>query len=512
MRQPCQAEELRTLPLFESLTEPQLEWLCAAGHVTIRQAGPLCVETLQATHFYVLIEGEAVTSKRSGGVEVDIARTSRRGVFYGVWSADPRDGEYRYDSSVRLTATSRLFAIRTEDFVRFLRTHLPMALDLREGHLVDERRQRQSLQHREMLLALGALTAGLTDQLHSSSAALDRAITDLRIGVGEMRRDLVRHLDVHDGGVQPTGRGFTAESLRVLFSLEDEVAEQAAKYAQQLRPVAGAPYVAPLTPAELRDRGLRISRWLHDCDIGDGTADVTTFVGGGVDVDVLERVAALVDEVGTTHALPTVVSRLRQTIDTELRMGEIVDACERIAALLTGVEQYSQMDRGVYQSVDIHDLLRSTGVMFGDRIAMPGKGKPVTLVKDLDHSLPEILCYPGDLNQVWTGIFDNALQAMDGLGTLTIRTRREGDAMVRVEICDDGPGIPTDVIDRVFTPFFTTKPKGTAAGLGLDLARRIVVDKHQGTISVQSEPGDTRFIVCLPLRAPAPTMRGLEDG
>jgi signal transduction histidine kinase len=203
---------------------------------------------------------------------------------------------------------------------------------------------------------------------------------------------------------------------------------------------------------------------------------------------------------------------LRQTIDTELRMGEIVDACERIAALLAGVKQYSQMDRGAYQSVDIHELLRSTGVMFGDRIAMPGKGKPVTLVKDLDHSLPEILCYPGDLNQVWTAIFDNALQAMDGLGTLTIRTRRDGDAMIRLEIRDDGPGIPTDVIDRVFTPFFTTKPRGAAAGLGLDLARRIVVDKHQGTISVQSEPGDTRFIVCLPLRAPAPKMRGLEDG
>ena len=132
-------------------------------------------------------------------------------------------------------------------------------------------------------------------------------------------------------------------------------------------------------------------------------------------------------------------------------------------------------------------------MMFGDKIGKRQGGRQPR--QGLDKSLPELLCYPGDLNQVWTNIIDNAIQAMDGHGTLTMRTARENDEMIRVEICDDGPGIPEDIVDRIFTPFFTTKPFGEGTGLGLDLAWRIVVEKHHGDMRVQSEPGDTRFIV-----------------
>ena len=143
-------------------------------------------------------------------------------------------------------------------------------------------------------------------------------------------------------------------------------------------------------------------------------------------------------------------------------------------------------------------------MMFGDKI---GKDGTVKLVKDIDKSLPELLCYPGDLNQVWTNIIDNAIQAMDGHGTLTLRTMRENEEMIRVEICDDGPGHSRGRHrDHIFNPFFTTKPFGEGTGLGLDLARRIVVEKHHGDLRVQSEPGDTKFIVLLPLVAPAPEL------
>ena len=111
------------------------------------------------------------------------------------------------------------------------------------------------------------------------------------------------------------------------------------------------------------------------------------------------------------------------------------------------------------------------------------------------------------MNEVWTNIIDNAIQAMDGSGTLTLRTAREGDDKIRVEICDDGPGIPEEIMDRIFTPFFTTKPFGEGTGLGLDLAWRIVVEKHHGNLRVESRPGDTRFIIVLPLEAPAPERR-----
>ncbi|CAN5472705.1 hypothetical protein BH11ACT7_BH11ACT7_34860 [soil metagenome] len=281
------------------------------------------------------------------------------------------------------------------------------------------------------------------------------------------------------------------------MTIQDEVAEQVAKANRE-----------EITALESSDREEQLGDWLDDHGIIGGWDYAPTFVEAGLDIDWLERVSASVEDAladgDATTMLQSAIGWLKYTIETELRMQEIAEASRRISALLAGAKQYSQMDRGAYQSADVHELLRSTMMMFGDKLGMPGKGKPITLVKEMDHSLPEILCYPGDLNQVWTNIMDNAIQAMDGHGTLTVRTMREGDGQVRIEICDDGPGIPEEIIERIFTPFFTTKPVGQGTGLGLDLAWRVVVEKHHGNLSVQSKPGDTRFIICLPLQAPAP--------
>jgi signal transduction histidine kinase len=261
---------------------------------------------------------------------------------------------------------------------------------------------------------------------------------------------------------------------------------------------------------ETSDREDQIGDWLEDHDISSAWDYAPTFVEAGLDIDWLERVSASVDEVEATALLQSAIGWLKYTIDTELSVNRIAEASKRISALLAGTKQYSQMDRAPYQSADIHELLYSTVMMFGEKI---GKDKPVKLVKEFDKSLPELLCYPGDLNQVWTNIIDNAIQAMDGHGTLTIRTAHgtdgtgfwtRSDDMIRVEIGDDGRGIPEDIIGRIFTPFFTTKPFGEGTGLGLDLVWRIVVEKHHGDIRVESEPGNTRFIVLLPLVAPAP--------
>ncbi|WP_369830452.1 sensor histidine kinase [Mycobacterium sp. E183] len=186
-------------------------------------------------------------------------------------------------------------------------------------------------------------------------------------------------------------------------------------------------------------------------------------------------------------------------------MNQILEASKRISALVADAKQYSQLDRAPFQVANIHELLRSTLVMFADRLTKDGSRgtKAITLVKDFDQSLPEIPCYPGDLNQVWTNIIDNAIAAMrDTGGTLTVRTGREGENMVRVEICDTGPGVPEEAREHIFEPFFTTKPFGEGTGLGLDLAFNIVVKKHRGDLRVESVPGDTRFIVLLPLEVP----------
>jgi signal transduction histidine kinase len=190
------------------------------------------------------------------------------------------------------------------------------------------------------------------------------------------------------------------------------------------------------------------------------------------------------------------------TIESELLMNQISEASKRISALVADAKQYSQMDRAPFQVADVHEGLRSTLSMFADRLSKDASKdtKAVTVIKDFDKSLPEIPCYPGDLNQVWTNIIDNAIAAMrDKGGTLTVRTCREGESMARVEICDTGPGVPEDVREHIFEPFFTTKPFGEGTGLGLDLAWNIVVKKHRGDLRVESVPGDTRFIVLLPL-------------
>jgi signal transduction histidine kinase len=483
MGETCLRDELRTLFLFEALSDEQLETLCADGHIETFPAGPLCSEGDPATCFYVLIDGELVMSKHSGGADIETGRTSQRGVYCGAWSAYVPGEEHVYEATVRLTKPSRFFVLDADAFAEFMRSQFPMAVHLLEGQTVGRRRHQQIIGQREKLLALGTITAGLTHQLNNPAAATARAVADLHEGVGKMRHKLAMLADGE----------FSPEALRVLVRIQDEVAEQVAKSRSM-----------DLTALEASDREDQIGDWLDDHGIAGGWDYAPTFVEAGLDIDWLERILASVEDVMDCSAsLQSALGWLKYTIDTELRMSEIADASKRISALLAGAKQYSQMDRGAYQSANVHELVHSTvKTIFGDKI---GKDKPVNLVWEKDPSLPELLCYPGDLNEVWSNLIQNAIQAMGGRGTLTVRTMRENEERVRVEICDDGPGIPEEIVDRIFTPFFTTKPVGEGTGLGLDLARRIIVEKHHGDIRVESTPGDTRFIVCLPLQAPAPS-------
>ena len=481
MGEKCLPDELRTLFLFEALSDEQLQTLCDNGHIGVFEPGPVCIEGDPATCFYVMLDGELVMSKRSGGVDIVTGRTSQRGVYCGAWSAYIPGEEHVYEASVRVTEPSRFFVLDADAFADFMTKEFPMAVHLLEGHKVGGRRQSQAIGQREKLLALGTITAGLTHQLNNPAAASARAVADLREGVGKMRHKLAMLAD---------GK-FTPESLRTLVSIQEEVAEQVAKSKAQ-----------ELTALEASDREDQLGDWLEDHGIASAWEFAPTFVEAGLDVDWLERVSASVDAVDATASLQGAIGWLKYTIDTELRMNEIGDASKRISDLVAGAKQYSQMDRAPYQVANIHELLHGTlKTLFGDKI---GGDKSIKFVKEWDNSIPEISCYPSDLNELWDILITNAVQAMKGHGTLTIRTARQGEGMVRVEIGDDGPGIPEENISRIFTPFFTTKPVGEGTGLGLDLARRIVVEKHQGDIRVESEPGNTRFIISLPLMAPAP--------
>ena len=483
---PCEPDELRTLFLFEALTDEQLAVLCSNGHIEHYQPGPICVEGEPATCFYVLIEGELMMSKLSGGQDIETNRTSQRGVYCGAWRAFTGRPQQSYDASVHVTKPSRFFVMDAPVFAKFMKDQFPMAVHLLDGIAVGTDRTRRIIDSREKLLALGRISAGLTHQLNNPAAAIARAAADLRGRIAGMRHKLAM---LADGTVTP-------EVLNALVRLQEAVAEQVAKSTSQ-----------HLSAIETADREDAVGDWLEDHGIDGGWDIAPTLVEGSIDTDWLERISAATEELAST-SLEEAIRWINYTIESELLLNQISEAGKRISTLVADAKQYSQMDRAPFQVADVHELLRSTLTMFADRLSKDAsknssENPAITVVKEFDQSLPEIPCFPGDLNQVWTNIIDNAIAAMrDKGGTLTIRTCREGENMVRVEICDTGPGVPENVREHIFEPFFTTKPFGEGTGLGLDLAWNVVVKNHRGDLRVESVPGDTRFIVLLPLELP----------
>jgi signal transduction histidine kinase len=173
----------------------------------------------------------------------------------------------------------------------------------------------------------------------------------------------------------------------------------------------------------------------------------------------------------------------------------VAEATSRIAGLVRAVKEYSYVDQAPTQDVDIHRGLETTLTVLGHKL----KKGDVRIVRELDGRLPRIHAYGSELNQVWTNLLDNAIDAVGGDGTITVRTTCDGGEQILVQVEDDGPGIPEDIQTRIFEPFFTTKGVGEGTGLGLDVAYRIVVGRHHGDLQVESRPGRTVFTVRLPV-------------
>ena len=463
----CDPDELRSLFLFEKLSDEQLNWLCNEGHVITVEPGVVYKQGDPATCFYVLIEGAVVLSQRVGADDVEVTRTEQPGVYAGAWQAYMGERAPKtYNNTLRAIAPSRFFELSADTFGQMMHDWFPMALHLLEGLFFGIRNVQAAVGQRERLLALGSLSAGLTHELNNPAAAAVRATASLRERVAGMRHKLAM-----------IAKGpYDRATLDTLIRLQEESVERLAK--------------APtLTPLEASDREDDLGDWFDAHSIGGGWELAPTFVQAGLDVAWLDQVAGTVD----TSTLEGAIRWLNYTVETEMLMNEIEDATERISTLVGAARQYSQMDRAPYRVIDVHELLDSTLLMLSRKI-----GNRITVVKDYDRSLPSVPAYAAELNQVWTNLIDNAVAAMEGEGTLTIRTARDNDFLL-VEICDTGPGVPAEIQERIFEPFFTTKPVGEGTGLGLDISWRIVVNKHHGDLRVESVPGDTRFQVRLPL-------------
>jgi len=350
----------------------------------------------------------------------------------------------------------------------------PFGRHLIEGLYHTARSIESTARQRESLITLGTLAAGLAHEINNPAAAATRAADALDAACQTLLSSLGRL--AHDE--------ISAQQFTALDALRCEI----------------EPRAAVSDRLALADHEEALSSWLTSHGIAGEWMIAPPLAAAGVDLGWCERAAAVLPGPALQPGLEWVAS----TLSAATLLAEIKESSRRISELVAAVRSYSQMDRASMQYINVTDGLESTLVMLGHKLRAG-----ITVVRDYSAGVPQIEAYPGELNQVWTNIIDNAIDAMDGAGTLRLATRAEGDEVV-IEVGDSGPGMPPEVAARAFEAFYTTKDVGKGTGLGLDIAQRIVVERHGGTITIDSRPGDTVLRVRLPARTPSSQARAVS--
>ena len=335
--------------------------------------------------------------------------------------------------------------------------------DLERTNLERELMLRQS----EKLATLGRLSAGVAHELNNPAAAVQRGAAQLGDAVSRLGEAQLRL-----GGMR-----FPPEQRQTLTRLSEQAQERNEQ-------------TLALDPLARSDRESEIEDYLEDAGLENAWDHAPILVGIGYGLD---DVTALADTF-TTAQFSTVIASLGATHTTHTLLDEIGQGASRISEIVAALKSYTYMDQAPVQLLDIHEGLDNTLVMLGSKLR-----NGIDVRREYAEGLPDVQGYGGELNQVWTNLIDNAIDAMDGRGQLWLRTH-DADGEVIVEITDSGPGIPEENVPHIFDPFYTTKPVGKGTGLGLSISHNIVVQKHRGEISVHSRPGETRFRVKLPVK------------
>ena len=457
-------DDLRAIALFDGFTDEQVAELAADGEeLSFEEGERLFEEGRPADHWWLLLEGNLDLMRRIGHEETVLATMQVPGQWAGGFRAWDEHGVYM--GSARAAKAGRVFRINAERFGEHAQEWFPFAVHLLKGLIATARRIESNARQREALVALGTLAAGLAHEINNPASAAVRAIGALR----ESNDDVLGALH------QLATESISAEQFVALDELRRGVGEG---------PV--------LTGAALADREETLSTWLEDHGIDREWVIAPALAAAGVDTAWCERATTVVGVEGP--ALQAGLEWVASALTTSTLIAEAQDSTRRISDLVAAVRAYSQMDRGTVQRVDVTDGLESTLVMLAHKL-QPG----VVVERSFAEDVPMIDALAGELNQVWTNLIDNAIDAMDGTGELRVATYADDRGIV-IEIGDTGPGMTEEVAAHAFDPFFTTKEVGKGTGLGLDISRRIVVEGHGGEISVDSRPGDTVVRVRLPLR------------
>ncbi|MGY1839711.1 MULTISPECIES: sensor histidine kinase [unclassified Modestobacter] len=463
-------DELRSLFLFESLDDDVLAWLAERAEVRVFDADAVVfAEDEPAEALFVLLEGTLLLTKHATGEDVVINETSHRGSYSGAVRAFTAGPPQRYQSSMRTTRPSRFLRLAAADFAELVQQQCPMAVHLLDGIYEGVRATESTMRQREHLVQLGVLSANLAHELNNPAAAAVRATEQLRTRISGMRNKL---------GLLAK-EGLSPELVATLVSVQEQSVERAMK---------PRPELSALEESDLEEA---ISDRLEERGVAHAWELAPVFAAAGLDATWVDDV---VEQVDGGLKWDAAFGWMRYTLETEALMSEIEEATTRVSALVGAVKQYSHLDQAQHSEVPLKPGLESTLVMLARKLT------GIAVHREYAADLPVVPGYPAELNQVWTNLIDNAADAMNGSGVLTLRTRAD-DGSVVVEIGDDGPGIPAELQPRLFEPFVTTKPAGQGSGLGLENAKRIVERRHGGSLTYTTGPAGTTFRVRLPLRA-----------
>jgi signal transduction histidine kinase len=456
------AAELSGLSLLESLTQDQLAQLLEAGdEVAFAPGVELWRQGEPADSWWVLLEGRVDLVRHVGREDVVFGQLNSPGRWAGGFRAWDESGVYL--ATGRAASAGRVLRVPSGSLRSLAISWFPFSVHIIDGVFHTARDVEEGARQRGALVTLGTLSAGLAHELNNPAAASARAVDGLEAANEGVLRAL-RELAL---------AGVSAQQYNDLDALRREI----------------EPPDGPVDALSLADLEDELLGWLEARGVERAWEIAPALAAAGVGTDWCLRA---LDAVGET-ALGAAMGWVASTLTVSALLAQVKESTRRISELVTAVKSYSQMDRGAMQRIDITEGLESTLVMLGHRLREGG----VTVVRDYCSEVPLVDAYPGELNQVWTNLIDNAIDAMGGRGTLRVTTQVASDRVV-VEVADTGPGMPPEVAQRAFEAFFTTKDVGRGTGLGLDIARRVVVQRHGGAIDIDSAPGRTVMRVTLP--------------